>query len=182
MTAETIPQFEVPGNPYHPNWQSLSLVHRADYLRCYLMHHYGGGYVDLKRLTADWSSVFDRFDEEPNLWAIGYPEVSSTAVAEVGGLLGLVLRRNYRKLIGNGAFIFRPHTPLTAEWLAEVERRIDLHSKELRLSPGNERGNNSGYPVRWTEILGEVLAPLVLKYNEHIESTKTIRPDFKRYL
>ena len=31
----------------HPAYESLSLVHRADYLRCELLHRYGGLYCDV---------------------------------------------------------------------------------------------------------------------------------------
>ena len=32
----------------HPAYTYLSFTHRADYLRCYFMHHYGGSYSDIK--------------------------------------------------------------------------------------------------------------------------------------
>jgi hypothetical protein len=32
----------------HPAYYSLNLAHRADYLRAYFMHHYGGGVLRYK--------------------------------------------------------------------------------------------------------------------------------------
>ena len=34
--------------PLHTSYKYLSSVHKADYLRCYFMHHYGGAYSDVK--------------------------------------------------------------------------------------------------------------------------------------
>ena len=39
----------------HPAYEYLSLVHRSDYLRCELLHRYGGLYADLDTLC--WSAL-----------------------------------------------------------------------------------------------------------------------------
>lgn len=182
VTESSVTEFEVEEHPFHSQWRDLSYVHRADYLRAYLMHFHGGGYVDLKPLLRSWSPAFEAFDKHPDVWVIGYPEVSSTSVAEVAGRTGRDLRLRYRRLVGNGAFIFRPMTPLTQEWLREVERRIDANSVTLRENPGNERGTNPGYPVAWTELLGSVLGPLILKYNSRVLKNDLVKPELKNYL
>src|SRR5689334_3269690 len=48
----------------HPAYDYLSLVHRADYLRLYLLHRYGGIYLDmdtigLRPLTAIYADLAD---------------------------------------------------------------------------------------------------------------------------
>ena len=40
--------------PLHEGYKYLSEVHKADYLRTYFMHFYGGGYTDVKETTEDW--------------------------------------------------------------------------------------------------------------------------------
>ena len=49
MTPANLQDWVVAGHPLHPAYNDLSLVHRSDYLRAYLLHHHGGGYCDLKR-------------------------------------------------------------------------------------------------------------------------------------
>src|SRR5690606_35753476 len=44
----TIKSVEVPAHPFHPTFPYLSAVHQSDYIRIYLLHHYGGGWHDIK--------------------------------------------------------------------------------------------------------------------------------------
>lgn len=76
----------------------------------------------------------------------------------------------------------RPRTPLTAEWLRETERRIDYFSDQLFEFPGGIRDEAPGYPVGWTDLQGAVFQPLQLKYLEHIQLDKDLRPITHEYL
>lgn len=56
------PYFSVPEEPIHKAFEFLSLIHKSDYLRCYLLYHYGGGYTDVKHLHTDLKPYFKRLD------------------------------------------------------------------------------------------------------------------------
>jgi hypothetical protein len=38
------------------------------------MHHYGGGYSDIKKTLGSWITFFDQINDDDNLYAIGYGE------------------------------------------------------------------------------------------------------------
>src|SRR5579872_1964696 len=63
--------YERPESPFHPAFDYLSEVHKSDYLRCYLMHHYGGGYTDIKTTVNRWDDCFERLHES-GLYGLGY--------------------------------------------------------------------------------------------------------------
>ena len=48
MNRENLSSWIAEKSPLHPAYNYLSSVHKADYLRCYLMHHHGGAYSDIK--------------------------------------------------------------------------------------------------------------------------------------
>lgn len=180
VTPENLPEYVLPGHPLHPGYKFLSLNHRSDYLRCYFMHHYGGGYADIKRFRRPWKKAFDRLGKSDK-WALGYSEVGPKGIARVGGVLEEGLEKNWRVLIGNGAFICRPGTPFTADWYAEVHRRMDGYMPGLEAHPGDMWGKNEGYPIPWTGMQGDIFHPFCLKYNEHIMQDDSIRPSFRNY-
>jgi hypothetical protein len=168
VTPENISEWWIATHPPHPAYENLSLVHRSDYLRSYLLHHHGGAYCDIKRGYGPLADCITRLEQSPDHWLMGYPELGSRHVAAVEGELGRALRRHHGVLVGNGAFVARPSTQLTAEWLAEVERRLDEHAHELSRHPGTTWGDNPGYPIPWGDLLGAVLQPLTLKHREHV--------------
>lgn len=53
LTPNNLGDWVTSGHPLNPFYNRLSLTHRSDYLRAYLMHYYGGGYTDLKRPSTD---------------------------------------------------------------------------------------------------------------------------------
>ncbi len=46
--------------------------------------------------------------------------------------------------------------------------------------PGDARGDNPGYPIRWTGILGDIFQPLGLKYADRLIIDERIRPPLHR--
>lgn len=170
VSAETMDSWLVPGHPLHPAYKDLSLVHRSDYLRAYLMHHHGGGYIDLKAPVTSWRAAFDRAEADPSAWVTAYPESSATAAARFPGPMGRDIAVHWTRLVGTGAMIVRSHTPFTGEWLREVEHRLDRLRPELAAHPGGVRNEAPGYPVSWTDLLGKVYQPLQLKYLDHIRA------------
>lgn len=189
----------------HPAYYSLNLAHRADYLRVYFMHHFGGAYCDIKKIEHSWLGIFDELESNTGLLAAGYPEVGRWGVGNCHHSALLLndnsfkkissyfqwrfLQLHYKKLIGNGAFIFKPYTVITQAWWDEVNKRLDKLSDKLSISPAKlpkERmgviydGIVSSYPVPWSYLLGDVLAPIILK-NSNMVLKNLPPPDFKNY-
>lgn len=171
----------VPEHPLPPAYEHLSLVHRSDYLRSYLMHHHGGAYCDIKRGYGAIVGCVQRLESSREHWILGYPELSSQHVAAAPGALGRALRRHHGLLVGNGAFVVRPRTPLTTQWLHEVERRLDEFADDLCRSPGGVWGDTPGYPVPWGDLLGAILQPLCLKYHDRVLADPRMLPSFEGF-
>lgn len=176
ITPDNVADYVLDDAPLHPAYANLSLTHRSDYLRAYLMHHHGGGYSDVKECRAPWDSAFKRLDYE-QIWLVGYPELSSDRCGGRDARLGHEIRRRYASLAGYGAFICRPGTPLTGEWLREVERRLSYYEEELAEHPGGVRDEVAAYPIQWIELGSDVLNPLQLKYFEHISLDAAVQPE-----
>ena len=188
VTDETITKYIKPSAPFHEGYQYLSGTHKCDYARGYFMHHYGGGYTDIKRTTASWKPYFDKLKADPNLWAIGYQEGDPGGVAPAIGNEKLTkeMKDNYTKLIGNGAYIFKAGTEFTQAWVAQVNSELDKHLSELKKNPAKnsrdgEHGRATAYPIGWSGILGSIFHPLCYKYSEHIGKDLP-PPDFTNYL
>ncbi|MDO5700980.1 MAG: hypothetical protein Q4P36_05850 [Bowdeniella nasicola] len=181
VTRESLPRWVLPDHPLHPAWEHLSLVHQSDYLRAYLMHHHGGGYCDLKEPAGSWERAFDHMAANEDIWITGYRELSSASPVRLPGRLGVDIALNYRRLIGLGAYLTRSATPLTAEWLREVERRMSYYADQASEFPGGTRGEVVGYPVSWTRLLGGVLQPLQLKYLRHVRIDDSLLLRFVDY-
>lgn len=189
VTPENLDEFIVSGFPLHPAYDFLSLTHKADYLRCYFMHHHGGGYTDIKMTEFDWNRYFDSMSS--GCWAIGYQEIGSSGVAARHSELYEEMSQNFRLLIGNCAYIFRDGTPLTQEWYDRVHVKLDEKLPALKEHPGRHPRDFNGklpddnkvirklgvllprflrseYPLGWSEILGDIFHPLVYKYTDQI--------------
>lgn len=165
-------------NTIHPSYQHLSFTHRADYLRCYFAHYYGGGYSDIKQCSFNWSPFFELLYENSNALMVGYPEQHRKDIAIEYSPSNLP----YMIIPGMGQFIFKSKTSLTWNWLQKVHTILDYHSFSLEKYPGNfhPRAVNGGvhsrnivdkllyrgskYPLFWNEILGSVLHPLLYTY------------------
>jgi len=188
----------------HPAYYSLNLAHRADYLRVYFMHHFGGAYCDVKKIEHSWLDVFKQLENNDSLLAAGCPEVrwgvgncyQSSVLLDENSFKKTysyfkyrLLQLNHTKLIGNCAFIFKPNTVITQKWWNEVNKRLDELSSKLLISPATlpkERmgafynGVASEYPVPWSYLLGDILAPIILK-NTHKVLKNLPPPDFENY-
>ncbi len=180
VTPDTLDDWLVPGHPLPPEYPHLSLVHRSDVLRCYLLHHHGGGYADIKRPLHPWAAAFDRL-EASDAWLLGYTEVYQLQIPAVGGELYRDLRRASRQLLGYGGLIARAGTPLTTEWDQRVREVLSERAPALAAHPGNVRGDNPGYPIGWTEVLAHIVAPLTWKYQQHVLHDERVLPELRRY-
>lgn len=180
VTPDTLAAWLVDGHPLHPAYEHLSLIHRSDYLRGYLMHHHGGGYADIKEPVGSWSDSFDRMAADADCWVTSYSTSHANWVGKLRGRLGRDILIHYRLMFGKSGFMMRSHTPITAEWMAEMDRRLDAVADELAHHPGGVFGAD-GYPLSWTDLLGRVLDPLTLKYHAHVRYDEAMLLDFTDY-
>jgi hypothetical protein len=204
VTGDDLAAF-VPAADLHPAYPFLNLAHRADFLRCYAMLRHGGGYADIKPCQHSWEPGFAELERNDRLWAVGYSEPNPGVIANMYSssqqlgerfdrsarayLHRKWLQLHYRELIGGGAFVFRPATPLCERWWAEMNRRLDRLLPALRANPARlpkERpgdlvdGVPSRYPVPWTHIFGDVFHPLVMRHRRRL-STRLPSPTFSDY-
>ena len=163
-----------------PQYDFLSLVHRSDVPPLHLLHVHGGGYADVKEPREPWAAAFDRL-EVSSAWLLGYTERHRLLVPLVGGSLQRDLRRSSQQLLGYGALIARPRTPLTEEWWTRICEVLDANDEQARKHPGNQRGDNPGYPLGRTEVLAHVAAPLTWKYQKHVLHDSRVLPHLRRY-
>lgn len=190
VTHRSLRDWEKSGAPFHPAFEHLSETHKADYLRCYLMHHFGGGYSDIKLTMKRWDLAFDALATSPAHTVLGYPEIGPEGVAPVGGEEEQALRANWRSLIGCGAFICKKNTKFTNAWLARVNSILDSKLESLRAHPARDPrdvsgmrlvdGTTSPYPLRWSEIMGEVFHPTVFSLRDEVLQ-HDITPIFQGY-
>lgn len=183
LTDDSIETVLVDEAPLHPAYQHLALTHRADYLRAYVMHHHGGGYLDVKTIGTSWEGAFQRLQASRDSWALGYRELGHLSTTSLPGKIQDDVRRNFFRIIGTSGFIFRPGTTLTGEWFEEVCRRLNYYQDLVERNPGGVRGGEGGNEsVPKHALLGDVLAPLALKYHKRLIIDDSIRPSFENYL
>lgn len=173
VTHNTLQNWILREHPLHEAYQYLSAVHRSDYLRCYFMHHYGGGYTDIKQHYESWKAYFKEVNENPNIDIIGYQEIGPNGIAGVSDKdLYQKMCLAYKEMIGCGCFISKPDTQITREWYFEVNSILDSKLSELKKFPAKHArdcvGSGSGYPISWTEIMGNIFHPLIYKYRNHV--------------
>ena len=184
ITPKNLPDYIKEEDPLPEAYQYLSFVHRADYLRSYFMYHYGGGYADIKTYYKSWVPAFEKL-EQSDAYVIGYPEVGFMGVANQT-IIHQELKKDvfihWRYLVGNGAYICRPHTKFTAEWHQEARRRLVSKTDDLKKHPAKDAfGTNRDYSIKWSELLGGIFHPLCLKYYNKLLKDKALKPSFKNY-
>jgi hypothetical protein len=159
ITPDTLSRYILPDHPLHEGYQYLSETQKGDYLKAYFMNFYGGGYSDIKTPTGSWVSFFEKMNSS-DAWICGYKEID-------GGVAYKPYVHLWRELIGNGAYICKPNTPLTNEWYSGMLKVMDQHLPELRLHPAKfpqdckEKG--LGYPIEWNELNGRVFHKVIYK-------------------
>ena len=177
VTPETLDSYIVPGHPLHEAYQYLSLHHRSDYLRVYFMHHFGGGYSDIKRTGGSWVKAFDDMDESTGV--NGYQEIHPDHIAYPPH------RPLWNILIGNGAFIFKPRTLISEFFYNEVNAVLDSKLSALKRNPavspleGSESG--SGYPLEWNELMGRIFHRIQPAFLDRRIKTSVPYPDLDNY-
>ena len=184
ITPKNLSEYIKKDDPLPEAYQYLSLNHRSDYLRSYFMYHYGGGYADIKTYFMSWQKAFDKL-EQSDAYVMGYPEVGFWGAAS-HDIEHVALKRDvfthWRYLVGNGAFICRPHTKMVAEWHTAVKNRLINFTDQLREHPAKDIfGKNVDYPIPWGGMQGEIFHPFCLKYKDKLLKDKALKPSFENY-
>jgi len=124
------------GGRLHPNLRNLSYVHQADYLRCYLLHFFGGLYADVDSVCLrNLEHAWDRLRGGDN------------HKIDIGGYDGA----RWGEVIGVSAIgPARAHSPITRDWFAAVEKSMERAS--------------SNDPFEWSELLRDILQPVCRKH------------------
>jgi len=127
----------------HPAYEHLSLVHRADYLRCELMHRYGGLYADCDTICcSDLTHIVDALYE-------------SAAVLPDAALLHEA---------GMNVGLFRRGSELTRCWRDALRARLDLRLPELLQFRQEFPGSLHEDALEWNELLRDLVVPLVAAF------------------
>ncbi len=187
VTANNLPNWTLPDSPIHPAYPFLTSTHKSDYLRCYFMHHFGGGYTDLKLTFRNWFPHFNNLRQSTAL-GLGYPEIKQGIphLKEHPSLCHIP----HNRLIGLCSFIFKRKSELTFAWLEAVHKLLDLKVDALKENPGQHHlerhgivmpdGRVSNYPLRWAELLGEIFHPLAYHHSSRLIQAD-IAPKFQNY-
>ena len=159
VTAQDLYLYEVPEFPVHEAYPYLTNTHKSDYARSYLMHHYGGGYSDIKNCAFDWNPYFDELEASDKDFA-SYAETSPydlgyTPAASV-----------YSQLGGNGLFIFKKYSLTSTLVYNAVQEKLDSVLDQLKLYPGTNHSRTllkdpvafkeSKYPLLWADVQGTI--------------------------
>jgi hypothetical protein len=174
ITQENFPKLIRDGDSIHEGFNYLSANHKSDYVRAYMLHHYGGGYHDVKFRKLSWEKMWKKFGDE-KVWIISRREKHPKWVGHPPGQKHI--RKHFRKLGTMSWVILRDHTPYSQELYDSVHVTLDKHLEELKKHPahkprccygGRRKARHNSYPLRYLELMGEIFHPLMLKYNEHI--------------
>lgn len=124
----------------HPGYELLSYPHRADYLQCRLLNEHGGVYLDVDTLC--FRSL------RPFLELVRLYDVVSYDASVWGGVVGI------------SAFgPTRHHSTFTTEWARALEAVMDRRYEDL-VAFRREHEDPRLDPLRWEEILAEIVGPL----------------------
>lgn len=163
LTADEIFQYEKPEHRFHPAYKYLSCNHQSDYLRCYFLHFYGGGYADIKHYSKDnnWKESIDLMNSGGRFDVVGQAE------SKGGAAYSRWNREPYlSRLVCTSYLTARPKSDFTHRWLWSVERILSSKLKELKVHPATQpRQRVQGdYPLRWLDVMGYPFHSLCQSY------------------
>ena len=156
VTRENLEYF-IKKEDLHPAYEFLSETHKADYLRVYFMHFFGGGYSDIKYPSGSWISSFDKIDSTIDLWMIGYDDI------------------NNGEHVHLSSFICKSNTDLTRDWYERIVKILDDKLELLIQYPSTGpqcfKTTEKMYPLEWRELLGQTFENVIVKYKENYNNT-----------
>ena len=177
VTHDTLTTYILPKHPLHPAYEYLSETHKSDYLRTYFMNFYGGGYSDIKEPTESWTKAFDEF-RNSNSWICGFKETGENDIGYKP------YAKFWRDLVGTSCLIAKANTELTNVWYSSMISLLDEKLPVLKANPSknpqdrSEYGN--GYPIAWTEMLGNIYHKVCYEYKDRLLNTLP-RPSIQNY-
>jgi len=165
VTKNELDKYILEDHPLHPAYQYLSETHKADYLRTYFANFHGGGYMDVKKILGPWLNGFEELKNNEDMWMCGY-RLSGPDVAYVPNI------PNWYDLIGVCGYICKPQTALTKEWYQSMITLLDEKLEQLKQNPAkytdDSTWSNTGYPMRWAEMLGEIFHRVQYEYKDKV--------------
>lgn len=169
VTKNNIHKYILPDHPLHEAYQYLSETQKGDYLKAYFMNFYGGGYCDIKNQSCSWIDSFNKLSNSEK-WIIGYKEGCPEHIAYKP------VASYFYELIGNGAYICKPHTSLTEEWYNDMIKLLDIKLDMLRQFPStfpqdHSEISNGKYPIGWNELNGRIFHRICYKYKDKLLNT-----------
>ena len=181
VTDDNVFDFQHNQFPFHPAFKNLSGNHKSDYIRAYLLHHYGGGYHDIKYRDLNWKNQWNDF-KNPQVWIKSRREKQPS---HIGFNIDIPetrwIQQKYNDVGTMGWVICRPYTKYTQELLDIIHQVLDKHYHNLLKNPSTHSGGyysnnpfgkvrdiNNNYPLRWLEIMGEHFHLLMYKYKNHL--------------
>lgn len=182
LTPASYKKWESPSAPFHPALQYLSECHVSDYLRVYLMHHYGGGYTDIKFTFKPWDIAFKALRENDAM-VLGYKFTSPSEFGLSKKYQGTEFLEYYKQHyapygIGHVAFIFKRKTPLTLNMLDRLHAFLDEKLPALKEHPSRAQkdylgkvlpdGSVSQYPLDYIEMGPDIFHQSLYQFKEHI--------------
>ncbi|MEA2513174.1 MAG: hypothetical protein QOJ59_2661 [Thermomicrobiales bacterium] len=124
----------------HPAYDYLSLTHRADYLRLYLLHRYGGIYLDMDTIALRPMTEI-------------YADLSECDLVTYDGA-------PWGEVFGISVFgPTRRGSALTQAWSEAVESLLDDRHDELAANRRSDP-NPCGDCLGWSELLRDVVNPI----------------------
>jgi len=176
VTKENLHEYILPDHPLHEAYPYLSETHKADYLRTYFMNFHGGGYSDIKPTTGSWKPAYEEFVKS-DYWICGYKIIPEWVVYTP-------YNEYWQYFLGTGCFICRPNTPFTNDWYKSMTDILDKKLDRIKACPANfpqdcnDGGSGyistSGYPLGWTEILGQVFHKVMFDHRDRVLQTLPI--------
>lgn len=174
VTPDNLQEYILKDHPLHESYQYLSETHKADYLRTYFMNFHGGGYTDIKLASCSWKKAYEELCASEFHWVAGYKELPQCVVYEPN-------RGKLEEIVGVCSFICKPNTPLTNDWYNSMIEVLDKKLEALKAHPSTFpqdcASSGSGYPIAWSEMLGEITQRVFYDYREHLLQSLTA-PDF----
>lgn len=171
ITPDNLNEYILPEHPLHDGYQYLSETHKSDYLRCYFMHFYGGGYSDIKRIDESWINQYIQLMNSDYL-ACGYPEKDPIDIAYSNNAkLNQMMNKNYSEIIGNGHYIYKSNTLLTQKWYNELINKMNEIYLDLKKYPAKHvrqvYSKEYPYPLEWADF-NKNIHKLVFLYKDKI--------------
>ncbi len=188
INKENVASFIHEKHRLHPAFKYLSAVHQSDYLRAYFLHHYGGGWHDIKATQMNFEKVWDHFSDQ-NVFLVGKPEEKG-GPAKVFDRAGRWMPDYWQELVSAIAWVGKPNTPFSYDLLKNMGAHLDLNFELLKKFPGVHprekkiearnalvkffktldfrlKGKNPNYPLQWT-FFGNFFHPLNYLYKKNI--------------